>query len=90
MSLRDRFAPEVVADMYCMLRIQTELAIQAKGLLLMRREGFKVPPAPGVQEKLDELKYLEKSIGRTGLLTIGPFIRGNRKVSWQKQLLAHG
>jgi len=54
MSLRARFAPEVVADMYCLLRIQTELAIQAKGLLLTRKEGFKIPPAPGVQEKLDE------------------------------------
>jgi hypothetical protein len=36
MSLRDRFAPEVVADMICLLRIQVELAIEAKGILMLR------------------------------------------------------
>ncbi len=89
MSLRDRFPPEVVADMYCLLRIQTELAIQAKGLLLMRREGFQVPPAPGVKEKLEELKFLEKSIGQTGRLAMGPFLQRSRKDYWQKHLLGH-
>ena len=86
-SLRERFPPEVVADMFCFLRIQVELAIQAKGILLMRKEGFDAQPGPDVPEKLAELKYLERSIGRTGRLAIMPFLQRSRKDHWQKHLL---
>ncbi|MCH7549612.1 MAG: PrsW family intramembrane metalloprotease, partial [Candidatus Krumholzibacteriota bacterium] len=35
-SIRDRFPPEMVFDMVCYLRVHVELAITAKGVLMMR------------------------------------------------------
>jgi RsiW-degrading membrane proteinase PrsW (M82 family) len=89
-SLRDRFAPEVVADMICLLRIQVELAIEAKGLLMLRREGYDIEPGPDVQMKIEELRYLEKSIGPTGRLAVLPLRKSGGKEPWQKHLLKQG
>jgi RsiW-degrading membrane proteinase PrsW (M82 family) len=86
-TLRDRFAGEVIADMLCWLRIQVELSIKAKGVMLMREAGFKPPPDPSTRAKLDELAYLEESIGATGLLAISPVVQASRRDVWQMQLL---
>jgi len=86
-SLRERFPPTVVADMLCLVRLQAELAIQAKGLLLMRKEGFDVPTPTDAPQRLAELKYLERSIGPTGRLALRPFLRRGRRESWQQHLL---
>ncbi|MEN8005943.1 MAG: PrsW family glutamic-type intramembrane protease [Candidatus Krumholzibacteriota bacterium] len=90
MSLRDRFAPEVVADMICLLRIQVELAIEAKGLLMLRREGYDIEPGPELQVKVEELRYLEKNIGATGRLAVMPLRHRGGRDSWQKNLLKQG
>jgi hypothetical protein len=86
-SLKDRFPPEAVVDMFCYLRIQVELSVQAKGLLMMREAGYEVPPDPAIQEKLAELTYLKRSIGPTGELALAPFLSQRRKDRWQQQLL---
>jgi RsiW-degrading membrane proteinase PrsW (M82 family) len=86
-SLRDRFPGEVVADMLCMLRIHLELSVRAKGILLMREAGFKTEPDPDVGEKLDELKYLEKSIGHAGLLAIKPMLNMSDRELWQLHMV---
>ena len=90
MSLRDRFPPEVVADMLCLLRIQVELAIEAKGILMLRREGYDIQPGPDLEMKVEELHFLEKSIGPTGRLAVMPLRQGSGKDSWQKHLLKQG
>jgi protease PrsW len=87
LELRERFPPAVVVDMMCLLRLQVELAIQAKGLLLMRKGGFHVPTPADVREKFVELAYLERSIGPTGRLALQPFLRRSRREAWQRQLL---
>ncbi len=89
-SLNNHFPPAIVADMYCLLALQVELSVQAKGLLMMRREGFDIPPVPQVREKLTELTYLEQNIGRTGRLALRPFLRQQQRDSWEKHLLKHG
>lgn len=86
-SIQHRFRGEVLADMLCYLRIYLELAIQAKGILLMRESGFDVSPDPAVSAKFDELRYLEKSIGKTGLVAISPFLRTSRRDLWQLHML---
>ena len=86
-SLRDRFRGPVVADLLCYLRINTELALRAKGLLLMRENGFEVPPDAETRAKLDELRYLEASIGRTGLLALRPLLRASPRELWQRHVL---
>jgi protease PrsW len=73
-SLQTRFRGEVLADMLCLLRLHLELSIAAKGMMLMRETGFEVPPDPEWREKLAEMEFLEKSVGKTGILAVSPFI----------------
>jgi len=86
-TLRTKFPGEVVADMLCFLRIYLELAVRAKGMLLMRESGFRPEAAPDVKEKFDELNYLEKSIGPTGRLAMLPFLRQSSRDLWQLYML---
>jgi RsiW-degrading membrane proteinase PrsW (M82 family) len=86
-SIQSRFRGEVVADMLCYLRLYMELAIQAKGILMMRESGFSVDSDPNVKSKFDEMKYLEKSIGTTGLLALSPFLRTSSRDLWQLHML---
>ncbi len=89
-SLRNRFTPEVIVDMICLLRMRAELGIRAKGILMMREAGFEPEPDPGLGAKFDELRYLEKSIGRTGMLALGPFLHTSTRDLWQLNLIDEG
>ena len=82
-ELRRRFDGPVVADLLCYLRTRTELALRAKGILMLRETGFAAEPDAATRERFAELEYLEKSIGRTGLLAIKPFLHMSRKDLWQ-------
>ncbi len=82
-TLRERFPAAVVVDMFCLLRIHTELALRAKGIMMLKQAGIEVPPDPEIQEQLNELKFLEKSIGQTGKLAIMPFIHTSTRDLWQ-------
>lgn len=86
-TVRSRFAPEEIVDMMCLLRLRGELAIRAKGILLMREAGFDASPDPSVKAKFEELRYLEKSIGRTGLMALGPFLHTSTRDLWQLNML---
>lgn len=86
-TLRGRFAPEVIVDMMCLLRLRTELGIRAKGILMMREAGFEPPPGPDLRNTFDELRYLEKSIGTTGMLALGPFLHTRSRDLWQLNVL---
>jgi RsiW-degrading membrane proteinase PrsW (M82 family) len=86
-SLRATFPGEIVADMLCLLRLRLELSIKAKGLLLMRETGFTPRPDPEIKKTFDELTYLEKSIGKTGMLAIKPFVSVASRDLWELQML---
>ena len=86
-DLKAHFPGEVVADMLCLLRIQTELAIRAKGLLLAREAGLEAPVGEDVRANLSELRYHERSIGRTGLLALKPVLPQTARDLWQVYLL---
>src|SRR5438128_8615133 len=73
-SLRDHFDGAVLADMLCYLRLQTELSLRAKGVLMLRENGFPVKKDAEVGEKLMELRYLKESIGKTGELALAPLL----------------
>lgn len=89
-SLQTSFPGEVVADMLCMLRLHLELSVRAKGILLMREAGFKIQREPDIEERLAELKYLEGSIGRTGLRAVSPMLNMSDKDLWQLHTLLKG
>jgi RsiW-degrading membrane proteinase PrsW (M82 family) len=86
-TLSVRFPGEVVADMLCLVRVQAELAIRAKGLLLAREAGLEVPVGDDVSANLQELRYLERSIGPTGMLALAPILRRSSRDLWQVYLL---
>ncbi len=88
-SMRSLFPGPVVADMLCYLRLYVELSISAKGLLLMAEAGFPPKPAAGIREKFAELRYLEKSIGKSGLLVMAPFLHKSHHDLWQIHFLDH-
>lgn len=82
-ELRERFEGPIVADMFCYLRLYTELALRAKGILMMREHGIEPPVDEDVKAMLDELKYLEDSIGKAGVITMSPYLHFTRKDLWQ-------
>jgi hypothetical protein len=71
----------------CLLRLNAELAVRAKGVLMIREAGFDAPPDPTVKDKLVELQYLEKSIGTTGLRALHPFMHTGTRDLWQLTVL---
>ena len=87
-SLTTRFPGPVVADMLCLLRIHAELSIRAKGLLLAREAGLPAEVGPDVRANLEELRYLEKEIGKTGLLAMSPVRRQTSRDLWQIHVLS--
>jgi len=86
-SLKEKFEGAIVADLLCYLRLHVELALRAKGLLMMRESGFQDTPGEETRAKLEEMKYLEGSIGATGKLAIRPFLQMSRKDLWQFYML---
>ena len=87
-SLKEKFRGEIVADLLCYLRLHVELSIRAKGLLMMRESGFENKVGAETRAKLQEMKYLESSIGTTGKLAIKPFLKMSRKDLWQLYMLS--
>jgi len=87
-SLRDRFGGEQLGDMLCYLRLHGELAVRAKGVLLLRESGLDEPPIDAeTRDKLRELSQLERAIGKTGLLALRPLLETTGKEIWQLTLL---
>ena len=86
-SLRSRFEGAVVADLLCYLRLHTELALRAKGILMMRENGFDAAIDPATRDKFIEMRYLERSVGKTGRLAVVPLLHGSGKDIWQLRML---
>ena len=86
-DLKQKFDGPVVVDMLCYLRLYTELALRAKGLLMMRENGLDAPVGERTRAKFEEMRYLEKSIGKTGCLAMSPFLQMTRKDLWQLYVL---
>jgi RsiW-degrading membrane proteinase PrsW (M82 family) len=89
-SLQDSFPPAIRGDMLCMLQLTIELSVRAKGDLLLREAGLTPPPDEEIEAQFTELAYLEKSIGRTGLLAIRPLLSQSRRELWEMRRLARG
>jgi RsiW-degrading membrane proteinase PrsW (M82 family) len=89
-SLKHRFDGTIVADMLCLLRIHLELSLRAKGMLIARAAGVNVQPDESVRANLEELRYLERSIGPTGCLAMLPLRRTSSRDLWQIMLLSRG
>jgi RsiW-degrading membrane proteinase PrsW (M82 family) len=87
-ALRERFRGEDLADMLCCLRLHAELALRAKGILLLRESGLDAPPLDDdTRDKLAELGQLRRTIGRAGVLALRPLMMATGKDMWELTLL---
>jgi len=88
-ELKERFPGPVVADMLCLLRIELELSVQARTMVMAREAGVMLPVHPDTRSALDELRYLRASIGRTGLLALKPIAVTTHRDDWHRNLLTN-
>jgi RsiW-degrading membrane proteinase PrsW (M82 family) len=86
-SLRSHFEGPIVADMFCLLRIELELAVQAKAWLIAHEAGLDLPLDDDLFTALAERAYLRRSIGRTGLLALEPLRVTSHRDHWHRHLL---
>jgi RsiW-degrading membrane proteinase PrsW (M82 family) len=86
-SLPAHFEGPVVADMFCLLRIELELAVQAKAWLIAHEAGLDLPFDDDLHAALAERAYLRRSIGRTGLLALEPLRVTSHRDHWHRHLL---
>jgi len=87
-ALPSHFEGVVVADMFCLLRIELELAVQAKAWLIAHQAGLDLPVDDDLRAALAERAYLERSIGRTGMLALEPLRVTSHRDYWHRHLLA--
>jgi len=87
MSLNDSFPPEVRGDMLTLLHLTLEISARAKGDLMLRETGLKVPPNPALESQFRELRYLERSIGPTGMLAVRPLLSQTPRDLWEMRHL---
>ena len=86
-SIQNKFTPSVVGDIICYLRVYLELSIKAKGILIMKENGFEMPPDPEIEAQFMELNYLESQIGKTGKLAMQPLLKLNNTDLWQLSMM---
>jgi len=86
-ELRQRFPGHVVADMLCLLRVELELSIQAKAMLIARDAGVAMPVHADAHSAAAEIRYLRSSIGATGLLALHPVQVSSHRDDWHRYLL---
>ena len=86
-QLRERFPGPIVADMFCLLRLNLELSAQAKGRLLARSAGLDLPADGDTAAAFAEIRFLRHSIGRTGLLALEPMNVTSDRDAWHGHVL---
>lgn len=82
-SIKDRFKPEQILDMYCYIKLYLELSIKAKRNIMLKESGFDPIIEEDVKDKLTELSALRKCIGTVGEMALSPLIRMNYRNLWQ-------
>lgn len=88
-ELTSRFPGPIVADMFCLLQLDLELSIRVKGMLMAREAGLEAPIDDQVRASLAEREYLQRAIGRTGLLALRPLQVTSDRDRWHQFLLRH-
>lgn len=89
-SLQEAFPPELRGDMLSLLQLTTELSMRAKSDLMLREAGLEVAPDPELDGMFTELKFLERSIGPTGMLAIRPLLSQTPRDLWEMHHLGQG
>jgi hypothetical protein len=76
--------------MLSLLQLTTELSMRAKGDLILREAGIETAPDLELDGMFAELRYLEKSIGPTGMLAVRPLLSQTPRDLWEMHRLGQG
>lgn len=87
LTIKNNFLPETLVDMLCLIQIYLELSIKAKAIILLKEAGMDYSIDTEIEQKLLELKALEKNIGYSGMLALKPIIRYSKKDLWKINLI---
>jgi len=87
-DLRTRLPGPVVADMFCLLRLELELSIQAKAMLMAREAGLELIGDDDLEASLAERRFLHQSIGAAGMLALKPLQVTSHRDRWHRHVLA--
>jgi protease PrsW len=87
-TLQDRFPAPIVGDMLCLLHLTVELSVRSKGDLLLKEAGLEVPPDPDLDAQFQEMAFLVKSIGPTGMRALTPLLSKTPRDLWEIRRLA--
>jgi protease PrsW len=90
LSLQEAFPPELRGDMLSLLQLTTELSVRAKSDLMLREVGLEVAPDPELESLFTELRYLQKSIGPTGMMAVRPLLAQTPRDLWEMHRLGQG
>jgi len=92
LEAKEKFKPEVFFDICMFLSLYLELSIAAKSRVILNESGLDIPITEqehrANKEKIRELVNLRKSIGKSGIMLLSPFINDKAKDKWViKELL---
>ena len=87
-ELQQTFPGPIVADMFCLLQVELEMAVQAKAMLMAREAGLFVSMDDDLGAALAEIDYLQASIGKTGMLALKPLMVSSHRDDWHQFMLA--
>ncbi|HOD55659.1 MAG TPA: PrsW family glutamic-type intramembrane protease [Candidatus Cloacimonadota bacterium] len=82
-TISESFPPLVKVDIFCYAILYIELSFYAKGLLLMKEVGLETKIQQNEIDKLNELKELEKNIGKSAIRVLRPILPDFNKKMWQ-------
>jgi protease PrsW len=89
-DLRKRLPGPVIADMFCLLRLELELAVQAKAMLMAREAGVDVQTDADFEALVREHDCLQRSMGPAGLLALKPLQVSSRRDRWHRHIVQAG
>jgi len=89
---KERFAPEVFFDICVFLGLYLEMSIASKSRMIMKEAGIDEPLSQQEKEqfknKVEEIKELRRSMGKSGTMLLKPFITIKQADKWaMKELL---
>lgn len=79
LSVKDAFPPEVFFDVICFVELHVTLSVAAKSRFMLREAGLDLPLEADAAEtclaQYEEYTQLEKRLGQSTRMTIGPVVK---------------